>query len=126
MTKIIHKRTFSETADQIQDVCFNLLTENPFYGHILSNINRQLVDEPENQKEPTEMRTLGLSTVKMSLNYPLWEPLTTKEKENRMFHELLHFVFLHPWENKPNNLGLFYTACDLSVNQYCNDRTSLR
>jgi predicted metal-dependent peptidase len=93
----------------------------------MASINRQLVDD-ENQKEPTEIRTLGLSTVKLSINYKLWEPLSNNMQMDRIQHEVLHFIFLHPWVDKEDvpDLGLFYTACDLSVNMYSADTNSLR
>jgi predicted metal-dependent peptidase len=124
-SKMIPMKSFADTLDEVQDVCFDLLSANPFYGHILASLNRQLVED-EKQLEPTEMKTLGLSTVKLSLNYPLWAPLSETQKRDRLQHEVLHFVFLHPWKDKPKNIGLFYTACDISANMYCNDKLSLR
>lgn len=122
---IQHKKTFDETDEEIQDVCFDLISSAAFYGHILTSINRALVED-ENQTEPTEMKTLGLSTVKLNMEYSLWEPLSKTQKRERLQHEVLHFVFLHPWKDKPKNVGLFYTACDISANMYCDDATSLR
>jgi predicted metal-dependent peptidase len=122
---IQHKKTFDETDDEIQDVCFDLLSSAAFYGHVLTSINRALVED-DKQLEPTEMKTLGLSTVKLNMEYSLWEPLSKTQKRNRLQHEVLHFVFLHPWKDKPKNIGLFYTACDISANMYCDDATSLR
>lgn len=114
-----------EVNDEIQDICFNLLTESPFYGGVMQSINRCLVDT-EDQKESTQMSTLTMASVKLDINYKLWAPLTSVQKRDRLQHEVLHFVFLHPWKEKPDNLGVFYMACDLSANQYCNDQTSFR
>jgi hypothetical protein len=111
---IKHKLTFDEAGQEIQEVCFDLLRAAPFYGHVMGSINRSLV-EGTDQMEPAVLESLGLSTVKMTLSYELWEPLYSQEKINRMFHK-----------EEASNIGLFYTACDLSVNMYCDDKTALR
>lgn len=120
-----HKKSFDDVAEEIQDICFELLRSSPFYGHIMGSINRELIDSEE-LLEPTEIRSLGLSTIKLTINYKLWEPLTFSEKVNRLNHEVIHFIFLHPWIDKPKNIGLFYAACDISANMYNNDQNSLR
>lgn len=119
---------FDEVEDGLQDVCFDLLTDSPFYGNIISSINRELVrkEDKENQVECTQMEPLTLASVKLDVIYEMWATLTDPQKRERFKHEVLHFVFLHPWKDKPENVGLFYTACDISANMYCNDTLSFR
>lgn len=121
----IIKKTIDQSEDELGVICWDLLTDHPFYGNVLGNITRRMVDSKD-QSEATEIKTLTLSTVQLSFNYKLWEPLDRIQKVNRILHELIHLVFLHPWKEKPSNKGLFYTACDLSVNMYCDDSLSLR
>lgn len=116
--------TVESLQDQLQDVAMRLIIEEPFYGHIISGINRKVVDDSR-MKEVSEIRSLGLSTVTIDFSFKLWAPLTRVEKQNRMKHEVLHYIFMHPWADRPKNKGLFYTACDLSVNMYVNDKMSL-
>lgn len=118
------KQSLEQVQDGLQDVATKLLLNESFYGHIVSGVNRKVVDNPK-QVECTELRSLGISSVTMDVAYHLWEPMTMEEKMLRLKHEMIHYVFMHPWEKKPSNVGLFYIACDLSVNMYVNDTKSL-
>lgn len=118
------KQSLEKVQDGLQDVATKLLLNESFYGHIISGVNRKVVDNPK-QVECTELRSLGISSVTLDVAYHLWEPMTMENKMLRLKHDMIHYIFLHPWESKPNNIGLFYIACDLSANMYVNDSMSL-
>lgn len=124
-TKTPPKKSFEESAEEIQDVCQDLVAKFTFYGIVIASLNRILIDDDTNPNV-TLITPLDMYTIKLEFNYRLWENLTFQQKVNRVQHEVLHFVFLHPWQDKPSNLGFFYTATDLEVNKYCEDEMSLR
>jgi len=110
--------TKQEILKEIEDVSWKLMIKEPFYGHITSSINRKVVEKSSKQVESTELRSLGLSSISLNVLKELWETMTDSQKQKRFKHEVLHYIFMHPWEDAPSNKGLFYMACDISVNQY--------
>ena len=110
--------------DQISGSCIDLIFEDPFFGHFLLSINRELSDEG-----PTMwVRPSNDDKIVMGINPDFWN----KQLKNGKFrmggikHEVLHVVFKHITRfldstggtRRFRNLKLFNIAADLVVNQY--------
>jgi predicted metal-dependent peptidase len=126
-TQPFKRQNLSSLEDEKENISrlgFMFVTNEPFYSHILSKLNKYVLETDE-MSEVTEIHPMNISNVKLMFDYKKWEPLSKIQKLQRFKHEVLHFVFMHPWQDKPENVGLFYTACDVVVNLHCEDSQSL-
>ncbi len=114
----------SALQDQISGTCIDLIFEDPFFGHFLLSINRELSSEG-----PTMwVRPSDDDKIVMGINPEFW----SKQLKNGKFrmggikHEVLHVVFKHLTRyldstggtRRFRNLKLFNIAADIVVNQY--------
>lgn len=112
-----------EVENSIEITELKLLTKERFYGSFLSSFNKSLdIDQPE----VTGMKPLDSMNVSLSINPTLWMELDSLDRVNKLKHELLHLIFLHPWKKSKESNPLFYTACDIEVSDYVEDRLSLK
>ena len=103
--------------DQVSQTTIQLILHEPFYGHFLTGLVKEL-----NQEISTI--SLGVNankTVKLALNPDFWENTLDEpaRRHGALKHEVLHLVFRHPLQGKQfANRLLFHLAADLMVNQY--------
>ena len=114
----------AQLQDQISSTCINLIMEDPFFGHFLLSINREISEDG-----PTLwVRPSDDDKVIMGINPDFWST-ELKGKNFRMGgikHEVLHVVFKHLTRAQERSGGrlrysnhkLFNIAADLVVNQY--------
>ena len=114
----------SRLQDQISSTCIDLIMNDPFFGHFLLSINRELSEDG-----PTLwVRPSDDDKVMMGINPTFWEH-DLKRKNYRVGcvkHEVLHVVFKHLIRAQEEvggrlrypNHRLFNIAADLVVNQY--------
>ena len=114
----------AQLQDQISSTCINLIMEDPFFGHFLLSINREISEDG-----PTLwVRPSDDDKVIMGINPDFWST-ELKGKNFRMGgikHEVLHVVFKHLTRAQErlggrlrySNHKLFNIAADLVVNQY--------
>lgn len=117
--------TDHELLKTVEDTSLSLLIGEPFYGHIIAGINKK-VSPPKKQKEVTQIHSLGATTITVNFDSEKWLKLNKKERQQRLKKEVMHYIFMHPWADRPKDLGFFYTACNLSANKYTEDNTSFR
>lgn len=110
--------------NDIQSIGCAVIFKEAFFGHILAGINKR-IDNTRKQKEVTQIQALGMTTISFSIHPDKWNGLTKTEKINRMKHEVMHYILMHPWAERPSDRGYFYTSCDLSANKYAKDTKSL-
>lgn len=107
----------------VQDSALSLIFNESFYGHVLAGINKKISEKEEAQS--TTINSLGMTTIVIAIDGEKWLALDLKQRVRRLKKELMHFIFMHPWEDQPSNRGLFYTACDISANKFAEDDTSM-
>lgn len=115
--------TKDEVMNDVQDRSLDLMFREPFYGHVLAGVNKKISDKEQNQS--TQIQSLGMTTIVMSIDADKWLQMSKPQREKRLKKELMHYIFMHPWEEQPSNRGLFYTSCDISANKYAEDSTSM-
>ncbi|RZD33698.1 MAG: hypothetical protein CXT75_11240, partial [Methanobacteriota archaeon] len=114
----------AKLQDEISSTCIDLIFNDPFFGHFLLSLNRELSEEG-----PTLwVRPSDDDKVIMGINPDFWST-ELKSKNFRMGcvkHEVLHVVFKHLTRAQEmsggrriySNHKLFNIAADLVVNQY--------
>lgn len=101
--------------NEISKIATQLLLREPFYGHFLLGIPKEL---------NTEIKTacvslLGKSIIKLKVNPSFWQSLSESHRYGLIKHEILHLVMRHLFmQANYSNKKLFNIACDLVVNQY--------
>lgn len=108
----------------IEDASLHLLFNETFYGHIIAGINKG-ISKNEKQRQVSQLHSLGATTVLVKFDAPKWTVMTKEERSKRLKKETLHYIFMHPWANRPSDRGYYYTACDVSANKYADDKFSL-
>lgn len=115
----------SGILDELAQVGIALLLQEPFYAHLLSGINKQIVGEGH----PVD--SMGVSFVSggyvLYINEHFWYKNLVQPEHRRgvLKHELLHLVFRHVQVDEPRlDRHLMNIAFDLVVNQYV-DRQQL-
>ena len=105
-------------ADQLTKNTIQLILEEPFYGHLITGLIKEI---------STEIETIGLGIeqqqlMKLYVNPKYWNKLNPSGQQlGALKHELLHFLFKHPLRsNKFYHKPIFGIAADLVVNQYIN------
>lgn len=103
--------------DQITQASIQLILHEPFYGHVLTGLVKEL---------NTEISSLSLGvnankTPKLAINPTYWqeELNTVAQRLGALKHEVLHLVFGHLLREQDfTNVRIFHLAADLVVNQY--------
>lgn len=99
-------------------ICKDLMLEQPFYGLLLLNLNKEWT-----QKVPTA--GVGLEdkmNYKLYINPDFWQSLTEEHKKGLLLHELMHIAFFHITEYKHlTNHTLANVAQDIEINQKIQD-----
>ena len=103
--------------DQITQASIQLILHEPFYGHVLTGLVKEL-----NAGIPS--LSLGVNsnkTPKLAINPTYWqtELSTPAQRLGALKHEVLHLVFGHLLREQDfANIRIFHLAADLVVNQY--------
>jgi predicted metal-dependent peptidase len=116
--------TKDEILSDVQSIGVASIYREPFFGHILSGINKH-IDLEGKQNTVTKITALGVTRIAFSVSAKMWIKLNKEQKIARFKKEIMHYILMHPWADKLNNQGLFYTSCDLSANKYAQDKLSL-
>lgn len=103
--------------DQITQASIQLILHEPFYGHVLTGLVKEL-----NAEIPS--LSLGVNankTPKLVINPTYWleELNTPAQRLGALKHEVLHLIFGHLLREQDfANVRIFHLAADLVVNQY--------
>ena len=110
-----------KSADSISKTSISLLLSEPFYGHFMLGLPREV----SLQVQTVALSLMNRQMVKLVVNEAFWDGLTPEHRYGLVKHEMLHIVLKHLFmmKNYPNKL-LFNLAADLVVNQYI-DRKQL-
>ncbi len=106
-----------QILDQITQASIQLILHEPFYGHVLTGLVKEL-----NAGIPS--LSLGVNsnkTPKLAINPTYWqgELSTPAQRLGALKHEVLHLVFGHLLREQDfANIRIFHLAADLVVNQY--------
>lgn len=103
------------TIDHIAKTCIQLLLKEPFYGHYLTGVPKEISDKVET----AAVALLNNELIKLMVNPSFWTSLTEEKRYGLIKHEILHLVFKHLLKMKDfRNKALYNIAADLVVNQY--------
>lgn len=103
------------TIDDIAKVSIQLLIKEPFYGHYLNGVPKEISQRVGTAAVALQRKDL----IKLIINPDFWRSLTPQTQYGLIKHEILHIVFKHLLRaDKFNNKHLFNIAADLVVNQY--------
>ena len=97
----------------LNKICKDLMLEQPFYGLLLLNLNKQFTDK-------VKTAGVGLDKInyKLYINPDFWSTLTENEKKGLLQHELMHIAFFHITEFKHlKDHELANQAQDIEINQ---------
>jgi predicted metal-dependent peptidase len=103
--------------DQITQASIQLILHEPFYGHVLTGLVKELNAE-------IQSLSLGVNankTPKLAINPTYWqaELKSPAQRLGALKHEVLHLVFGHLLREQDfANVRIFHLAADLVVNQY--------
>lgn len=106
-----------QILDQITQASIQLILHEPFYGHVLTGLVKEV-----NAEIPS--LSLGVNankTPKLAINPTYWqgELSTPAQRLGALKHEVLHLVFGHFLREQDfANIRIFHLAADLVVNQY--------
>ncbi len=103
------------SVDSISKIGVKLLLKEPFYGHFLMGIPKEISSET-----PTAaVALMHRQSVKLIVNASFWESLSDDHRYGLIKHEVLHIVLKHLFTfRKFSNKQLYNIAADLVVNQY--------
>ena len=105
--------------EEVTKTSIELLLKEPFYSHLFSALNKEIVFEDSHIK--TMAVGLRHKTYVLIINALFWDN-ELKDKKHRfgvVKHEVLHLVFKHLLVNEPSaDRRLLNIAMDLVVNQY--------
>lgn len=105
--------------EEITRISIELLLKEPFYSHLLSRLNKKIVDV----NDPVKSIALGWldKNPVIYVNPVYWDVQLTNSSHRYglLKHEILHIVFKHILVNEPyKDRDLMYMAMDLAINQY--------
>jgi predicted metal-dependent peptidase len=103
----------ADLQQNLTKICKDLMLEQPFYGLLLLNLNKEWTD-----KVPTAGVGLEGINYKLYINPEFWQTLTEEHKKGLLQHELMHIAFFHITEyNHLKNNKLANIAQDIEINQ---------
>ncbi len=101
--------------DEIAKTSIQILLNEPFYGHFMMGMPKELTDKVDT----AAVTLMNRQMVKLVVNPRFWEELNEKHRYGLIKHEVLHVVLKHLLAYKNfSNKNLFNIAADLVVNQY--------
>jgi predicted metal-dependent peptidase len=102
----------TKPMNSLENTIILLLREKPFYGHFLLNLRRAVGDSSSHAAGVTIRG--GVPT--LSINPPLFEQYTARERQAYLEHLVKHILHLHPLRRKQRNTHDWDAACDLAIN----------
>lgn len=104
-----------DTLASIHKTSIQLLLNEPFYGHYLLGLNKEV----SSQCDTAAVVLDNANNIKLTVNPVFWQELSAIHKLGLLKHELLHLVFGHLTLVKDfSNFQLFNIAADITVNQH--------
>jgi predicted metal-dependent peptidase len=112
--------TTASILDELAQTSIDLQLEEPFYAHLLTHINKEVV------RKGHEVDTLAVGmgttgTFTLYVNADFWQHTLTSPAHRRgvLKHEMLHLIFRHLYIREPGlDPMLLNVALDLVVNQF--------
>jgi predicted metal-dependent peptidase len=112
----------SDILEEITKTTIQLMLNEPFYGHILSNFNKQT----SKLTDSIELYLSENKNITLIVNEDYWlkelSPLSAKNNDLRLGaikHQLLHIIFKHITRVREfKDFKIYGIASDLVVNQY--------
>lgn len=101
--------------DSISKTSVKLLLAEPFYGHIMLGLPKEI----STQTKTAAVQLMNRENIKLLVNEAFWNNLSEPHRYGLIKHELLHIVLKHLFTlKKYPNKSLFNIAADIVVNQY--------
>jgi len=101
--------------DSIAKTSIKLLLAEPFYGHFVMGLPKEI----SIQTETAAVALMNRQNIKLIVNANFWSKLSEEHRYGLIKHEMLHIVLKHLFVMKNySNKTLFNIAADLVVNQY--------
>lgn len=103
------------TIDSISKTSVQLLLKEPFYGHFMMGLPKEV-----STNVPTAaVALMNRQAIKLMVNEGFWQKLNKDHRYGLIKHEVLHIVLQHLFSMKAySNKQLFNIAADIVVNQY--------
>lgn len=103
----------AQLQQNLTKICKDLMLEQPFYGLLLLNLNKEWTT-----KIPTAGVGLEGINYKLYINPEFWQTLSEEHKKGLLQHELMHIAFFHITEyGHLKNHELANVAQDIEINQ---------
>jgi len=103
----------AQLQQNLTKICKDLMLEQPFYGLLLLNLNK----EWSNKVSTAGVGLEGIN-YKLYINPEFWQTLSEEHKKGLLQHELMHIAFFHITEYKHlKNHELANVAQDIEINQ---------
>ena len=109
------------TIDSISKTRVKLLLSEPFYGHFMLGLPKEVSVETQT----AAVALMNKQNIKLIINEDFWNTLSESCRYGIIKHEILHIVLKHLFTLKNyTNKILYNIAADIVVNQYI-ERTQL-
>lgn len=103
------------SIDAVAKTCIRLLLKEPFYGHYMSGVPKEMTDAVAT----AAVSLFNNQLIKLRVNPEFWESLSDAHRYGLIKHEVLHIVLQHLLTVRDySNKQLYNIAADLVVNQY--------
>lgn len=108
----------------LNNLCWDLVIEEPFYGLFLTELNKRFVDD---KSMPTACVAKAPESINVSLliNKTFWKDYLKNDKQRKyiILHEVLHVIFNHfLFMDVRTNRLIDNIACDITINQFCDQK----
>lgn len=109
----------------LNNLCWDLVIEEPFYGLFLTELNKRFVGEKEFPPTACVAKAPDSVNVSLLINKGFWANFLKNDKQRKyiILHEVLHVIFNHfLFQDVRTDRLLDNIACDLTVNQFCDQK----
>ena len=120
------KREFDK---KLQNTISLIQIRYPFYSYILSNLIKELTDDPNIKTIKLSIPERSSNVIKLLFNYNYFmnELDTIYKKMGAVIHEIIHLVLKHPFRvTKKDDIETMNISQDLVVNQYIEKKMLLK
>jgi len=109
----------------LNELCWDLVVEEPFYGLFLTELNKKFVDDSSGIMTACVAKAPDSINVSLLINKNFWQNYLQNDKQRKyiILHEVLHVIFNHfLFMDVRSDRLIDNIACDITINQFCDQK----